>query len=199
MKNIPRTIEWLGGLDGCVQMVDQTLLPGELKLIQCHDAACVREAIQVLRVRGAPAIGIAGAMGLVLAVRALPDEDEAYFFDELERRRADLAAARPTAVNLAWALDRLAERAKQLRGSGVVNIQTALLDEAKAIRDEDARSCRAIGAYGAFAGHGRLPARLVPTRFLGPAERTPPLLLCWAVGNQAGERLSTAGGPIGGE
>lgn len=145
---IPKTIEWIGGLDGYVQMIDQTLLPGELKMMQCRTAQCVWEAIRSLRVRGAPAIGIAAAMGLVLGVRGGEDRDEDAFFAELRRGRDYLASARPTAVNLCWALDRMMKRAQSLTGSGVPAFKDGLLAEARQIRDEDAASCRAIGRNG---------------------------------------------------
>ena len=66
---VPRTIEWIGDIAGCVELVDQTLLPGRLEQVQITDVKVMFEAIRSLKVRGAPAIGIAGAMGLVLAVR----------------------------------------------------------------------------------------------------------------------------------
>ncbi len=147
--NVPRTIEWIGDLDGHVRMIDQTLLPAELKFLECHDSGSVWEAIKVLRVRGAPAIGIAGAMGLVLGVREAADDDREALFQKLREQREYLADARPTAVNLTWALDRMVAVAVDCSGKGVAEIKAALLNEAKQIRDEDAASCRAIGRLGA--------------------------------------------------
>lgn len=147
--NVPRTIEWIGDLDGHVRMIDQTLLPAELKFLECHDAGSVWEAITVLRVRGAPAIGIAGAMGLVLGVRDAADGDREAFFQKLREQRDCLAGARPTAVNLNWALDRMMAVANDCSAKGVAEIKAALLNEARRIRDEDAASCRAIGRLGA--------------------------------------------------
>ncbi len=146
---VPKTIEWIGGLDGCVRLIDQTLLPAELKLIECHDAASVREAIKVLRVRGAPAIGIAGAMGLVLGVREAPDGDREAFFALLRQQRDYFSDARPTAVNLRWALDRMVAAASDSARREVAEIKMVLLKEAKLIRDEDAAACLAIGKFGA--------------------------------------------------
>ena len=76
---IPRTIEWIGNLEGCVQLVDQTLLPERLELLRINDVKTLFEAIRCLKVRGAPAIGIAGAMGLVLALRSVRSGQLALF------------------------------------------------------------------------------------------------------------------------
>lgn len=147
--SIPRTIEWIGELDGLVRLIDQTRLPRELIFMECRDSETVWEAIRMLRVRGAPAIGIAGAMGLVLGVRDAADGDESAFFARLLQQRDYLAGVRPTAVNLCWALDRMVARAEALRGGGTAGIAEGLLTEAKQIRDEDAASCQAIGRLGA--------------------------------------------------
>ncbi len=147
--SLPRTIEWIGDLDGWVRLIDQTRLPSELSFMECRDSETVWEAIRMLRVRGAPAIGIAGAMGLVLGVRDTANQDEPALFARLHQQRDYLAAVRPTAVNLCWALDRMVERAEALRGGGAARIAEGLLTEAKNIRDEDAASCREIGRLGA--------------------------------------------------
>mgnify|MGYP001176793316 CR=1 FL=1 len=141
-----RTLDWIGGLDGHIEMIDQTLLPGRFSVIACHDVESVWEAIRVLRVRGAPAIGVAAAMGAVLGVRdATTDED---LYARLQRACDYLASSRPTAVNLFWALDRMKRRAQTLRGRPLADIKESLLAEARAIRDEDAAMCRAIGDAG---------------------------------------------------
>lgn len=144
-----RTIEWLGGLDGCVSMIDQTRLPGELVRLQCHDAQCVWDAIKRLSVRGAPAIGIAAAMGSVLGVRDFDGDDRAEFLSHLDEVCTHLATARPTAVNLFWALDKMRKRAQSRTDTAVQDIKLALLEEARTIRDNDAAMCRAIGEHGA--------------------------------------------------
>src|SRR3954465_10726291 len=104
---VPRTIAWIGGTDGFLRLVDQTLLPTELTYRDCRTAEDVWEAIKVLRVRGAPAIGCAAAYGVVVGLQTVPGTDRA----ELERRVREvtdyLASSRPTAVNLFWALDRM--------------------------------------------------------------------------------------------
>ncbi len=142
-------IRWKAGLlDGCVELIDQTQLPGRLVWLECRDAETMFEAIRVLRVRGAPAIGVAAAMGLVLAVRNAAD-DEDRFFEALRTGRDYLASSRPTAVNLFWALDRMVARAQALRGRAVAGIKQSLLDEALTIQREDANMCRSIGGHGA--------------------------------------------------
>jgi methylthioribose-1-phosphate isomerase len=142
-------IRWKSGLgDGCVELIDQTQLPGKLVWMECRDARTMFEAIRMLRVRGAPAIGVAAAMGMVLAVRDAPD-DENGFFEALAKARDYLASSRPTAVNLFWALDRMVARAMGLRGRPVPAIKQALLAEALTIQREDANMCRSIGGYGA--------------------------------------------------
>jgi len=143
-------VRWVGDLDGRLEIIDQTLLPEELRVITCETVQCVWEAIRALRVRGAPAIGIAAAMGVVLAVRTVPGRiPEEEVFNRLREVTDYLATSRPTAVNLFWALDRMKGRAESLRGQGTATIQQALLEEAKRIRDEDAAMCRAIGRNGA--------------------------------------------------
>src|SRR5260370_35485383 len=102
----PRTIEWLGGIDGSIRIIDQTLLPTELRYIDLRTVEDVWEAIKMLRVRGAPAIGVAAAMGVVVGIQtALPDR--AAFEKRLFQICDYLATSRPTAVNLFWALQRM--------------------------------------------------------------------------------------------
>ncbi len=145
---VPRTIEWIGDIAGCVELVDQTLLPGRLEQVQITDVKVMFEAIRSLKVRGAPAIGIAGAMGLVLAVRDAQTNDREEFLKLIDSQADYLDSSRPTAVNLAWALERLRNLAHEQTGSSVAQIKQMLLAEAKAIRDEDAATCRAIGQNG---------------------------------------------------
>jgi len=142
----PKTICWEGGLDGCIQMVDQTLLPGEFRVIACRDVETLWEAIRSLRVRGAPAIGVAAAMGTILAVREAATPQA--FFENLTRVCDYLATSRPTAANLFWALDRMRRRADGLRGRPLREMKETMLAEAQAIRREDAAICRAIGEMG---------------------------------------------------
>ena len=147
---VPKSIEWMGGLDGHIALLDQTLLPGEIRVLEVRDAETVYEAIQRLRVRGAPAIGIAAAMGLVVGVRDCGAASAEALLAEVDRVADYLAGSRPTAVNLFWALERMRRVARAAAADLPVDaILSRLLDEAKAIRDEDADMCRAIGRAGA--------------------------------------------------
>lgn len=140
-------VEWIDGLAGRLRLLDQTRLPTEIVYLECHDVATVFEAIRSLRVRGAPAIGIAAAYGVVLGVRKVAVE---AFFVRLDKVLAELAGSRPTAVNLFWALDRMRRAAHDLKGRATAQeIAERLLSEARAIHEEDRAMCRAIGRYGA--------------------------------------------------
>jgi methylthioribose-1-phosphate isomerase len=131
-------------------LIDQTALPAELRELACRDAATVHEAIRTLRVRGAPAIGIAAAYGVCLGMQPFVQQDEAAFFQRLPEVTDFLAGSRPTAVNLFWALRRVRERAESLRGrQSPTEILAALLAEACAIHAEDRAMCHAIGRHGA--------------------------------------------------
>nr|WP_206066381.1 S-methyl-5-thioribose-1-phosphate isomerase [Nonomuraea sp. FMUSA5-5] len=120
-----RTIDWV---DGAVELVDQTLLPDKLVMLRIRTVAELVDAIRRLAVRGAPALGVAGALGVVLA-----DGDPAQI--------AELRAARPTAVNLAWGVDQAAARLPQGR--------EAVLAAALKVRDDDIAACHAMGERGA--------------------------------------------------
>ncbi len=143
-----KTIEWIGGLDGHVAMIDQTLLPGEARIIQCCDVEAMWDAIKRLCIRGAPAIGIAAAMGLVLGVRDEAGDDRDRFLARVGEVADYLATSRPTAVNLFWALDRMRRHVESAPFTTVEALKLELLEEAKRIRDEDAAKCRAIGRVG---------------------------------------------------
>jgi len=144
---IPLTMK-LDDEKGELIILDQSMLPNEMKYLRLSGTEEIWEAIQTLRVRGAPAIGIAAAYGAYLAVRnAQPStmEDAIRIFMEA---RARLATSRPTAVNLFWALDRMQKRLeKGISQSSVQRLCTALREEADAIRKEDAQVCRCIGEY----------------------------------------------------
>ena len=148
-KTVPATLEWIGGVDGHLRLIDQTLLPTEVKFRDCHDLPTVWEAIKSLRVRGAPAIGIAAAYGVVIGIRH-PDDNISKCIDLACEAVDYLATSRPTAVNLFWALERMKTRALELRDSGSgMELKSELLAEAKAIHDEDRQMCHAIGRHGA--------------------------------------------------
>lgn len=145
-----QTLKWIGGPDGWLTCIDQTQLPAALVLHECRSAEAVWEAIRHLRVRGAPAIGIAAAYGVVLGVQSVPDDDPAALAQRLEEVLAFLATSRPTAVNLFWALERMRKVARTaLPGTPVPRLKVALWEEARAIHEEDRALCRAIGRCGA--------------------------------------------------
>ncbi len=144
----PRSIEWVGGLDGYVSMIDQTQLPATLAMIECRDAETMHEAITRLQIRGAPAIGIAAAMGAVLGAFSYQGTDRAAFLAQLNEVCDYLATSRPTAVNLFWALDRMRKCAGRADTQDVAALKQSLLEEAMRIRDEDAEMSRAIGRHG---------------------------------------------------
>lgn len=161
MKNI-ETLLWADDgaqtprdefLRGRLRLIDQTLLPTELKEIDCRTVEAVWEAIKKLRVRGAPAIGIAAAYGVCVGLRTVFEKgtpSKSEFFARLDEVTDYLASSRPTAVNLFWALDRMKNYAFSLRGKKTPEeIAAALLTEARAIHDEDRALCRSIGKYGA--------------------------------------------------
>ncbi|MBI2805394.1 MAG: S-methyl-5-thioribose-1-phosphate isomerase [Planctomycetes bacterium] len=156
MKPLPRTIEWIGDLPGFVRLIDQTLLPTRLEYRECTSVEDIWEAIRSLRVRGAPAIGVAAAMGVVVGVQA--HADAATFAARLKEVVDFLRTSRPTAVNLFWALERMEKAALAVRAN-LENVKRRLLQEALAIEAEDRRMCQAIGQVGAGlikAGQGIL-------------------------------------------
>ena len=142
----PKTIRWVGDLAGHVELIDQTALPVEFRVLACRTVESVWQAIREMKIRGAPAIGIAAAMGVVLGVRDVADE--ASVRTALRKTCEYLASARPTAVNPAWAMRRMEACASRLMGQGLEVIKVGLLEEAKAILVEDAATCRAIGESG---------------------------------------------------
>ena len=148
MKHI-ETLRWVGGVDGYLQLIDQTLLPVECVQIDCRDVETVFEAIRMLRVRGAPAIGIAAAYGVCIALQGAASKDENALFARLDEAADYLAGSRPTAINLFWALDRMKAKAEELRGAPPEQVAEELLAEARAIHEEDRQTCRAIGRHGA--------------------------------------------------
>jgi methylthioribose-1-phosphate isomerase len=137
------TIQWT---EGGVVMIDQRRLPLEEVYVTCRSHAEVAEAIRNMTIRGAPAIGVAAAMGVALgALHA----DEADLDRQMEAICETLAATRPTAVNLFWAIDRMKRLYASLRGQPIGQIRSALVAEAVRVREEDIKICRAIGRNGA--------------------------------------------------
>lgn len=144
----PPTLRWKGGVDGSLLLLDQTLLPLEVREVECRSVADVHEAIRSLRVRGAPAIGVAAAYGVVIGVQAA-EADPAVFDQCLSDAVDKLAASRPTAVNLFWALDRMRRVADECAESSSRKRVERLLHEAREIHREDREMCAAIGRHGA--------------------------------------------------
>lgn len=147
-SSIP-VIEWLGETDGWLRLLDQTLLPSETKTIECRSVEQVVEAIRSLRVRGAPAIGVTAAYGVVVGLREVATMDRARFDERMHAVIQQLAASRPTAVNLFWALDRQRKVAERSATAAPAEVLAALLAEARAIEVEDREMCAAIGRHGA--------------------------------------------------
>lgn len=147
---VPRPVRW--SEDGrAVEMLDQTLLPGEERYLRLESAEEVAEAIASLRVRGAPAIGVAGAMGLALGMERALEElgpDGPALDERLEELHRRLEATRPTGRNLGWALDRLARTFRETLTEGEEAAVAALRREADAIAREDEEMCRLIGEAG---------------------------------------------------
>ena len=144
--NHPPTIEWK---DRKVSMIDQTLLPGELKILEIADYHLIAEAIQTLKIRGAPAIGIAGAYGLVLAANQYGGDNLDEFTAQIQDAAKLLISTRPTAVNLGWAIKKLLNKVKESPLNEINEIRSLLLREANSILEEDHISCKKMGQYGA--------------------------------------------------
>jgi len=142
------TLSWVGDCQGYLVLIDQTRLPNELVQLECRDVEAVWQAIKRLSVRGAPAIGIAAAYGVVLGMQTVADDREAVFAERLVEVTEYLRQSRPTAVNLFWALDRM-QRVDIRAADGHRERCQALLREACEIHDEDRRMCHAIGRWGA--------------------------------------------------
>jgi methylthioribose-1-phosphate isomerase len=142
-------IETMRWKEGCLELLDQTLLPSELVYKDCRNVEEIAEAIESLRVRGAPAIGIAGAFGVVLGAEEIREDQQEVFLQELEKKFERLTATRPTAVNLFWALDRMRGVLERCRTQSVKAIRRCLLSEALKIQQEDKAICRKVGFNGA--------------------------------------------------
>ncbi len=137
--------------DEGVRMLDQRLLPSTETYLMLRSPGEVADAIHEMVVRGAPAIGVSAAFGLAMGASDAVEHDPDEFDRLMERHYERLAAARPTAVNLFWAIERMRRVAGEARGEGMDNrgIAARLEHEAQQIHDEDLESCKAIGRYGA--------------------------------------------------
>lgn len=176
---VPPCVQWSD--DGAaVRLLDQTLLPAEERWLRLDSAEAVAEAIVSLRVRGAPAIGIAGAFGLALGLQGSDAGGEEARLDVVDALRRRLLATRPTGRNLGWALDRVAAAALRANADGATAMATAARAEAEAVAAEEAAMCEAIGRIG---------------RALIPEEGTTVLTHCNA-GALATAGLGTALAPV---
>jgi methylthioribose-1-phosphate isomerase len=128
-------------------ILDQTKLPMETFFTKLDRVEDVWDAIFHLKVRGAPAIGIAAAYGLYIAIRDIQGSSLEDFYKQLKKHSEYLASSRPTAVNLFWALRRMEAKAMNSKGESVEKIKEILLTEAHAIRNEDEEMCRSIGEH----------------------------------------------------
>lgn len=141
------TLSWVGETDGILRLLDQTRLPETETYLDCETPDDLWHAIRRLSVRGAPAIGVAAAYGVLLGVRSTADVNSAR--DALKRTCDYLATSRPTAVNLFWALDRMRGVGLEGQFETLAELKHALLIEARQIEREDRQMCADIGRYGA--------------------------------------------------
>jgi methylthioribose-1-phosphate isomerase len=155
---IIKTLKWIGGVDGYLEIIDQRILPGEYKIIRCSNVKQLYDAIKTLAVRGAPAIGVAGAYGAVLSLQGVSaNVSLKRALTVLKRDCEYLASSRPTAVNLRWAIERIVKCAEDRvsgnqgirKSGGIYELRKAVLKEANVICREDIEMCRKIGANGA--------------------------------------------------
>ncbi len=153
---VPPTVWWDGG-ERAVVIIDQTKLPGKLEYLRLRTAREIREAIYLLKVRGAPAIGVTAALGIAMLAQDFSGEDYTEFCRQFGDAKAYLLAARPTAVNLSWALERMEGVVRSWTppgwqagddGTDLAGLKERLLREAQNIWEEDIRVCRSIGEYG---------------------------------------------------
>lgn len=135
--------------EGQVKILDQTLLPVRAEYRVIHNAEEMWEAIKILRIRGAPAIGIAAAFGVYLGVKDSTAADFETFWKDVKKAAEYLATSRPTAVNLFWALDRIQRFIQEQKSRPIPELKRAILEEATRMLEEDVAICRRIGEHGA--------------------------------------------------
>ncbi len=140
------TVEWK---DGVVRLLDQSRLPNVVEFLDCHDYQIVADAIRTLKVRGAPAIGVTAAMGVALGAQSIRAMDYHTFQQTVHKICDELAATRPTAVNLSWALERMKRKLESLRSQPIAMIKQSLIAESQDILEEDILLCRTMGKFGA--------------------------------------------------
>lgn len=128
-------------------IIDQTKLPGKIEMLSLTDAKSIWDAIYLLQVRGAPAIGVSAAIGVYVVTWRVDTEDMEVFCQEFKKTKEYLATSRPTAVNLFWALNRMERVVDENQDKTVAELKHLLHDEAVRIHDEDIEVCRKIGTY----------------------------------------------------
>jgi methylthioribose-1-phosphate isomerase len=143
---IVKTLKWIGGVKGCLEIIDQRKLPGEFKKIRCTNVKQLYDAIKTLAVRGAPAIGVAGAYGAALSLKNISSVVSAVKL--LKKDCEYIASSRPTAVNLKWAIERVLKRVANSQFDTLNELRKIVLKEANEICREDIEMCRAIGRNG---------------------------------------------------
>lgn len=134
--------------NSAVVIIDQTKLPGNIELISLKTAQEIWDAIYLLQVRGAPAIGVAGAYGIYILAKGIDTQDYDTFYAEFKKQKEYLDSSRPTAVNLSWALNRMEQVIIRNSDKTVPELKQLLKKESIEIQEEDIRVCRAIGEYG---------------------------------------------------
>ena len=140
-----RSIEWKNGF---IRIIDQTKLPAKLEYLDIRDIKTLWQAIKVLKVRGAPALGAAAALGVYLGIKDVRARDYAGLNTKLGKVIDYLGSSRPTARNLFWALERMRSVALKNKSRPITEIKKLLFVEAQSIIEEDRVSCRKIGEYG---------------------------------------------------
>lgn len=145
---IAQAIKWIGETDGFLELIDQRKLPGEFTKLKCTDLEQVYHAIKTLAVRGAPAIGVTAAYGMVIAAQQTTGASLEEALAHLAESSKYLASSRPTAVNLFWALERVKQTCEKLQPKDTGHLLDILLTEANAIYSEDVQMCRQIGVNG---------------------------------------------------
>jgi len=140
-----KTIEWRGDR---VRILDQRRLPQKVRYVDCQNASSVAKAIRTMAIRGAPAIGVAAAMGIALAAIKDQSKNSLNFIQSTEKVCREMRQTRPTAVNLFWAVDRMQRILDQVHTQGVEKTKAKLVKEALRIYKEDVEVNRKIGAYG---------------------------------------------------
>ncbi len=141
-----KTIEWK---NNSIKIIDQTRLPGELKYIYIKDLKSLFRAIKALKVRGAPALGAAAALGVYLGIKDSRTENFDEFSKELHKVSGYIASSRPTARNLFWGIERMCNAAARNSDKPLSAIKILLFRETQKIIEEDRAACRKIGSYGA--------------------------------------------------